>query len=213
LAGQRLGSSANATVTVPVDFSVNVEAGDKLAFLVNMNGNIGFDTTAFDPTIKYDGGETHTPRRSSVTAGRNGWRYQYIEEAIRRSRLLRGPKQWRKQKTTSRARRLSGRRPASDVNQDAARVWTAPKAGRVRVTATVCNTGNKPASSGGYGREWERKATLLGTPYWPKTRTTRRRWVGLFRPLASSFQRHANGAVTIQLKVAGHKQSCPQASR
>jgi len=64
-------SSANATVSAPVDFSMDVAAGDKLAFLVNMNGNISFDTTAFDPTVKYDGGETHTASKEfSDTQGR-----------------------------------------------------------------------------------------------------------------------------------------------
>ena len=73
-------SSANATVSVPADFSVNVAAGDKLAFLVNMNGNIFFDTTNFDPTIRYDDGETHTASKEfGDKQGGNGWHYQYIE--------------------------------------------------------------------------------------------------------------------------------------
>ena len=51
---------ANATVRVPFEFNAEVQPGDKLVFLVNMHGNIGYDTTAFDPTIAYADGETHT---------------------------------------------------------------------------------------------------------------------------------------------------------
>ena len=51
---------ANATVRVPFEFNADVQPGDQLVFLVNMHGNIGYDTTAFDPTITYADGETHT---------------------------------------------------------------------------------------------------------------------------------------------------------
>ena len=72
---------ANATVRVPFEFNAEVQAGDKLVFLVNMHGNIGYDTTAFDPTIAYADGETHTASKEfSEQQGKNGWRYQYLEE-------------------------------------------------------------------------------------------------------------------------------------
>ena len=51
---------ANATTTAPFDVNADVNAGDKLVFLVNMNRGIGFDTTALDPTIAYADGESHT---------------------------------------------------------------------------------------------------------------------------------------------------------
>src|SRR5206468_1964233 len=50
----------NATVRVPFDVRADVAAGDRLVFLVNMHGNISFDTTALDPTLTYDSGESHT---------------------------------------------------------------------------------------------------------------------------------------------------------
>jgi len=53
---------------VTFDFRVEVAKGDKLFFRVNMNQNIAFDTTAFDPTIAYDNGETHTAQKSSATS-------------------------------------------------------------------------------------------------------------------------------------------------
>ena len=116
LAGQRLAIRANATVTVPFDFSVDVAAGDKLAFLVNMNGNIGLDTTAFDPTITYDDGETHVASKEfSDKQGQNGWRYQYLEGGKFVDLVYYpGPKQWRKEKDNATGTPFVGAgRPAS----------------------------------------------------------------------------------------------------
>ncbi len=71
---------ANATVTVPVDVQADVKTGDRLVFLVNCNQNIGWDTTAFDPTIDYGAGDKHTASQEfSEKQGRSGWKYQYLE--------------------------------------------------------------------------------------------------------------------------------------
>ena len=67
----------NATVSVPFDVRADVAKGDRLAFLVNMHGNIGWDTTAFDPSIAYPDGETHVASKEfSDKQGQKGWRYQ-----------------------------------------------------------------------------------------------------------------------------------------
>jgi hypothetical protein len=204
-------SSANATVSVPADFSVNVAAGDKLAFLVNMNGNIFFDTTSFDPTIRYDDGETHTASKEfGGKQGGNGWRYQYIEGGKYVDLVYYpAPKQWRKQKDNVTGTPFIGAGDQHpDVNQDAARVWKAPKAGRVRVTATVCNTGNRLVGGGSYG---ERMGTTSYAPWYALlAKDTHEGLVvgwDYFGHWASSFQRHSNGAITVQLKVAGHRQT------
>jgi hypothetical protein len=204
-------SSANATVSVPVDFSVNVAAGDKLAFLVNMNGNIGFDTTAFDPTITYDSGDAHTASKGfSDKQGNNGWRYQYVEgEKYVDLVYYPGPKQWRKQKDNVSGTPFVGAADQHpDVNQDAVRVWTAAKAGRVRVTATVCNTGNQPSSGGGYG---PRMGSQSYAPWYALLAKDTHEGVVVgwdyFGHWASSFQRQRNGSVTMQLKVAGYKRT------
>ncbi len=136
----------NATVTVPFDFQLDVAAGDKLVFLVNMHGNIGWDTTAFDPTIAYADGETHVASKEfSDQQGQNGWRYQYLEgDRFVDLVYYPAPKQWRKEKDNATGTPFVGlgdQHP--DVGQDAARVWTAPKSGRVRITGSVCNTGNR----------------------------------------------------------------------
>jgi hypothetical protein len=201
----------NATVTARVDFTVNVAAGEKLVFLVNMNGNIGWDTTAFDPTITYDDGETHVASREfSDQQGRNGWRYQYLEagkyiDLVYYSQHT----QWRKEKDNATGTPFVG--PSNqhpDVNQDAARVWTAPKAGRIRVTAAVCNTGNQSGGSGGYGF---RMGTSSYAPWYALMGKDSHEGMVIgwdyFGHWASSFQRTPSGAVTAQLKVAGHRQT------
>ena len=201
----------NATVTEPVDFSVNVAAGDKLEFLVNMKGNIGWDTTSFDPAIKYDDGETHVASKEfSDQQGRNGWRYQYREgEQYVDLVYYPGPKQWRKEKDNATGTPFVGvgdQHP--DVNQDAARVWTAPKPGHVRVTAALCNTGNGSGSGGGgYGF---RMGTSSYAPWYALLARDTRDGVVVgwdyFGHWASSFRMNADGTVALQLKVAGHKQ-------
>ena len=202
----------NATVTVPVDFRVDVAAGDKLTFLVNMNGNIGWDTTAFDPTIKYDDGETHVASTEfSDKQGQHGWRYQYIEGGKPINLVYYPqPRQWRKEKDNPTGTPFVGAgNQHPDVNQDAARVWRASKAGHLRVTAAVCNTGN--AAGGGAGGYGFRMGTGTYAPWYALLAKDTRDGVVVgwdyFGHWASSFQVNDHGAVTVRLKVAGHKQT------
>jgi len=202
---------ANATVTAPVDFSLDVAAGDQLAFLVNMNRNFGCDTTAFDPTIKYGDGETHVASQEfSDQQGKNGWRYQYIE-AGKAIDLVYYPqsKRWRKEKDNlTHTPGVGAGDQHPDSNQDSARVWTAPKAGRVHVVATVCNTGNPSWTSDRYGF---RMGSGTYAPWYALLAKDTRDGVVIgwdyFGHWASSFRRNADGAITVQLKVAGHKQT------
>ena len=145
---------ANGTVRAPVDVSVDVAAGDRVAFLVNMHGGIGYDTTAFDPTIQYADGEKHVASQEfSGTQGKSGWCYQYLEGGQPVDMVYYpGPKQWRKKIDNATGTPFVGvddQHP--DVGQDAARVWTAPKSGRVRIAAVVCNTGNGGGINPSYG--------------------------------------------------------------
>jgi hypothetical protein len=202
----------NATVSVPVDFRLEVAAGDKLTFLVNMNGNIGWDTTAFDPAIKYDDGETHVASAEfSDKQGQHGWRYQYIEGGKPIDLVYYPqPRQWRKEKDNSTGTPFVGAGDQHpDANQDAARVWSAPKAGRVHVTAKVCNTGN--TANGGTGGYGFRMGTGSYAPWYALLAKDTHDGVVVgwdyFGHWASSFQVNAGGAVTVQLKVAGHKQT------
>jgi hypothetical protein len=201
----------NGTVKAPVDFSLDVAAGDKLAFVVNMNGNYGWDTTAFDPTIKYADGETHAASREfSDRQGQNGWRYQYIQEQQYVDLVYYpGPRQWRKEKDNATGTPFVGAGDQHpDANQDAARVWTAPKAGRVHVAATVCNTGNQSGGSSGYGF---RMGSSTYAPWYALLARDTGDGVVIgwdyFGHWASSFQRNADGSVTAELNVAGYKQT------
>jgi hypothetical protein len=202
----------NATVRVPFDFQADVAAGDKLVFQVNMHGNIGWDTTAFDPALAYPDGETHVASKEfSDKQGQSGWRYQYLEgERYIDLVYYPGPKQWRKEKDNATGTPFVGvgdQHP--DVGQDAVRVWTASRAGRVRVTGSICNTGNgSGAGGGGYGF---RMGTSTYAPWYALLARDTRDGVVIgwdyFGHWASSLRLNADGAVTVQLKVAGHKQT------
>jgi len=205
---------ANATVSVPFEFTREVQPGDKLVFLVNMHGNIGFDTTAFDPTIAYADGETHTASKEfSEEQGRNGWRYQYLENGRFIDLVYYpAPKQWRKEKDNATGTPFVGvGNQHPDNGQDAVRVWTAPKAGRVRVTGVVCNTGNGVGSSGSYGF---RPGTASYAPWYALYAKDTKQGVFIgwdyFGHWASSFSLNPDGSVTAQLKVAGYKQDKAQ---
>jgi len=202
---------ANATVRVPFEFRAEVQAGDQLAFLVNMHGNIGYDTTAFDPTITYADGESHTASREfSDHQGERGWRYQYLENGKYIDLLYYPtPKQWRKEKDNATGTPFVGvgdQHP--DSGQDAARVWTAPKAGSLRVTGSVCNTGNGAGSNPVYGfRPGSASYAPWYALYAPNTRQGIFLGWDYFGHWRSSFSQHPDGSVTAQLNVAGHRQT------
>ncbi|HET6387142.1 MAG TPA: hypothetical protein VFJ58_27455, partial [Armatimonadota bacterium] len=200
----------NATVTVPFDLNTSVRAGDKLVFLVNMNQNIGFDTTTFDPIIRYDTGETHIASHEfSGEQGRNGWRYQYRENG-RFIDLVYYPQhqQWRKAVDNATGTPFVG--PTAqhpDSGQDAARVWTAPHDGHVRITGSISNTGNQ-FSTGTYGFR------MGSSSYAPWVALQRRDsgagiFIGwdYFGHWASSYEADGNGVVTARMRVAGHHQT------
>ncbi len=93
-----------------------------------------------------------------------------------------------------------------DAGQDSVRVWTAPKAGHVRLTGSVCNTGNGTAMNYGF--------RMGSSTYAP--------WVSLYRQdthdglflgwdyfghWGSTYELQPDGAVAAHLHVAGHKQT------
>ena len=202
---------ANATVTVPLDFTMDVKAGDKLVFLVNMNKNIGFDTTAFDPTIAYKDEESHTASKEfSAEQGKNGWAYQYLENGKYVDLVYYpAPRQWRKEKDNATGTPFVGAKDQHpDRGQDAARVWTASKAGKVRVSGSVCNTGNGKWVDQKYHF---RPGTTSYAPWYAlySKDTQDGLFIGwdYFGHWASSFALGADGDVAVQLKVAGYKQT------
>ena len=199
---------ANATVNEPFDVTIDVAAGDRLVFLVNMNKGIGFDTTAFDPVIAYADGETHQASKEfGGEQGGNGWRYQYIENGKLVDLVYYAlPNQWRKEKDNTTGTPFIGQgNQHPDVGQDAARVWTAPKAGKVHLGGSVCNTGNGQAL-GGYGF---RPGTSTYAPWYAlyNRETKQGVFVGwdYFGHWTSSFAPDGRGDVAAGLDVAGYK--------
>ncbi len=198
---------ANATVNELFDFTTDVTAGDSLVFLVNMNGGIGFDTTAFDPDITYEDGESHQASKEfSGEQGKNGWRYQYLEGGKLVDLVYYAlPQQWRKEKDNLTGTPFVGAaNQHPDAGQDVVRVWTAPKAGKLHVTGSVCNTGNGQ-SLGSYGF---RPGSASYAPWYALyNRATRQGiFVGwdYFGHWTSSFASDAHGDVTAGLEVAGY---------
>ena len=199
---------ANATVTESFDLTVDVAAGDRLVFLANMNGGIGFDTTAFDPVITYADGEAHQASKEfSGEQGKNGWWYQYIEDGKFVDLVYYPlPQQWRKEKDNTTGTPFVGAgNQHPDAGQDAVRVWTAPKAGKLHVTGAVCNTGNGQAS-GGYGF---RPGTSTYAPWYALYNRDTKQGVFVgwdyFGHWTSSFSANAQGDVAAGLEVAGYK--------
>lgn len=203
--------SANATVRVPFDFGADINAGDKLVFLVNMKGNIGWDTTEFNPAIAYDDGETHLASKEfDREQGKSGWKYQYLEKGEFHDLVYYpGPNQWRKKQDNATGTPFIGAdNQHPDNGQDATRVWVAPKSGHIRVSGTVCNTGNGSAGRGNYGF---RPGTASYAPWYAlyNKKTKEGVFIGwdYFGHWRSSFSLSQDGAVTAQLTVAGHKQT------
>ena len=119
------------------DFKVDVNAGDKLRFLVNMNQGRAFDSVYWDPVITYeDGTICRASKGFSGTQGRNGWHYQYKDgEAYADLVYHKARDAWRHAGGPS--LKASKQHPA--VGRDSARVYILPKGGAVRVTgAPVC---------------------------------------------------------------------------
>lgn len=204
---QGLQYVANATVSAPFDVSTRVAAGDRLLFAVNMNGSIAYDTTSFDPTIAYEDGEKHTASQEfSDEQNRNNWRYAYLEGGKLVDMVFyRGPQQWRKANDNATGTPFIGAGDQHpDAGQDVVRVWTAPKAGLVRISGAVSNSGNRG------GRAF-RPGTSSYAPWYALYNRGSRDGLFIgwdyFGHWASSFARAADGSVVAQMKVAGHKQT------
>lgn len=203
--------SANALVRAPCATTVTVAKGDRIVFRLNSGKTIGWDTTAFDPTLTYDDGETHTASKEfSHEQGRHRWRYQYLEEG-RFVDLVHytNRNQWGKAQENATGTPWIGQdEQHPDAQQDAARVWTAPKPGRVQITGAVCNTGNREAGMGPGGVRMGSSSYAPWTALFSRDTKTGL-FIGwdYFGHWASSYTRNADGSITVQLRVAGHNQT------
>ena len=119
------------------DVRVNVDAGDKLYFLVNRHQDMGFDSAYWDPVITYDDGATFKASRGfSGTQGKNGWHYQYREGENYANLVYDNRyKTWRHNGFPL----LNPYRQRPGFETESARVFVSPKHGAIRVTgAPVC---------------------------------------------------------------------------
>ncbi len=131
-------ANKNPTPQSRFDSTVDVKAGDRLIFVVGMRGNFLNDTTVIDPLITYEDGEKHQASEEfGGGQGDAGWSYHYVQEG-RFSDMTYYAKyeQWRMIEAVDYPSISKDRQHPGD-NVDVARVWKAPRAGRVRVTGAA----------------------------------------------------------------------------
>ena len=170
------GYAPNADAPLPIDAETQVWPGDKLIFVLNRFGTMDLDTTTFDPTISYADGEQHTASKEfGGEQNKNGWKYQHRPEStfgnadlarFYESRPLShqsheplklldltydpATSQWRipgENKEDNLFIASGTTHPG--LLEDAVLVWTAPKAGKVHVNATIVNTANRAVPEAG----------------------------------------------------------------
>lgn len=148
--------SAHANDVQTHDVAVQVKAGDRLLFVLNRHGNFGWDTTEWDPVVRYDTGEEFQASKGfSDRQGANGWSYRYRgddghwEDLVYDSAPGRYGERWRR-KIGVIEPFVSATEMHPDPSGDAVRVFTAPRDGRVTVRGTARNTGNQPGPGRGF---------------------------------------------------------------
>jgi len=204
---------SNALTTAAIDASAGVKAGDKLVFLVNANQNDRYDTTDIDPTIFYDDGESHTASREfSDKQGMNGWRYQgrgsngkFVDLAY-----CAQDQQWQRQLEEKigldKHLFIGAGKQCPKAGMDAALAWTAMKPGHIRISGSICNIGNNKNS--GYG---PKPSTISYYPWYALYNRQTKDGMFIswdyFGHWSSCFMPESDGAIKVELRVAGHKQT------
>lgn len=199
---------ADADEWADFDLRLDIRAGDRLAFVVSRHGNHGYDTTEFDPTIAYDGGESHVASQEfAARQGEHGWRYGQLDRD--------GWKDLAFDRTTGRwaasgavtpfvAARLLHPGPRQDV----VRQWTAPRAGRVRVRGAVANVGDAGL---GMAPKGHRMGSESYAPWYALFDRGSRSGIVVgwdyMGHWASAFTVGADATVTGRLRIAGHRQT------
>ena len=195
-----------------IDFNLDVEAGDKLVFLLNCNGNTKMDRTVYPPTIRYpDGKEYLSWGHFSGEQGKNGWSYQYMKDGQLKDMYYHpGPEEnkdyrnglWTIDKDDPKALpniEWNWATPGEDA--DSARVCIVEVAGKVRVQSQLCDDENW-AGGGHYG---PKGGTDAYAPWY--SFFNRKNQEGLFigwdyfGHWKSQFTQGKNGQVNVRLKV------------
>ena len=202
--GQMVAQNANHAAVI--DTSVQVQQGDRLAFVVAPNR--AFDELDFDPTITYSDGETHVASKEfSSSQGQNGWHYQFADKGKFADLVLDDSNnEWRLKKGDQLGPFVAAGVQRGGLTEDSARIWTAPKSGTVRVSAGICSS---PLT--GEGKSGFRAGSSSYAP-----------WVALYNHAtkdgffigwdyfgrwASSYTLDGRGTVTARMHVAGYNRS------
>lgn len=195
----------------PFDVNLEVKAGDRVAFILNMNKNSVDDTTFLDPSIAYGDGVTHKASSEfSDAQDRNGWSYQYLAGGqftkIGYDKLT---CQWQLDGPTTSSLLVNKYYLCPAEGKDAARVWTAPTAGKIHVTGNVYNIGCLTADSAGTGPGPGYRAGSCSYAPWFAFMNGKSRdglFIGwdTFARWGSVFTQSPDGAVSAQLKLAGY---------
>ena len=124
---------------------VDVSLRDRLYFQVNMNKGFSFDTTFWNPTIKYEDGTTYQASKGfSSTQGQNQWYYQYWSDENYVDMVYeKSFKTWRMEGLPYIPSITSDTQHPSEES-DVARVFIVPQGGTIRLIGS---------------------ASLLGTPH------------------------------------------------
>lgn len=224
----------NADAKIPLDAEADVVSGDRLVFIVNRFGTTGHDQTAFDPIVVYPNGESHKASEEfSDQQGKNGWKYQFTEAgrisnpdlarsyearptthqsdpAIQLGDLVydNAAKQWLRPGSNADGMFVGRGEISPALQQDAALVWIAPRAGKVRITAMLSNLGNTPQP--GAGRTY-REASASYAPWAAIVNHAGGEgfFIGwdYFGHWASAFTQSQDGYVRVKFRVAGHNQN------
>ena len=135
----------DADERVAFDVRLDVKIGDRIDFIVGRHGNHGYDTTEFSPAIAYADGQTHrAAKQFGAKQGEGGWTYGCLGDGRWRALAYdRAKGRWTCEPASPDGTPFIA---ASLVHpgsrEHVVRRWTAPRAGTVRVTGTVCNAGN-----------------------------------------------------------------------
>ena len=158
--------SAHAADVQTYAATLQVAAGDRLSFVVSRHGNMGWDTTQWDPVVTYaDGAAFQASAGFSNQQGQGGWRYEYLGDDGQRQDMVydAAPGQYG-ERWRLRIGTIEPFISATDLHPDpagcAARVFVAPHAGQVTVTGTVRNTGNGAPPGPGF-----RMGTMTYAPW------------------------------------------------
>jgi len=148
--------SAHSADAVSHDFSVQVQAGDRVVFALARGQNMTCDTTEWDPVVLYEDGATFRASEGfSTQQGGNGWTYEYVSDGGQTQELTyadvpgRYGERWRLDVEVIEPF-ISATEMHPDPRGHATRVFTAPRAGKVTISGALRNTGNAAPAGPGF---------------------------------------------------------------